>query len=107
MTKPAPKELLSALEQNSLSKTYQEWRERPRQNKPSTTLLFGPINVDASEIVEEMRFLQNSPLRFLPLFIIWYVAELFCTIGTYAGHPSLNERGKKILEVMQNFRAIK
>ena len=107
MTKPAQKELLSEIEINSLSKIYQEWRERRRQNKFSTALLFTPINVNAHEIVEEMRFLQNSPLRFLPFFLIWHVAEFFCTVGTYTGHRALEERGKKLIKVMQNFKAIK
>lgn len=107
MAQPTPHDLLSDTEKNSLSQTYYEWREGSRQNKSVEPLLFRPINVNAREIVEEMRLLQHSALRFLPLFMIWHVAELFCTLGTILKRPSLEIRGKKILNVLQNFRAIK
>jgi hypothetical protein len=107
MTPPTPKDLLSDIEKKTLTQTYYEWHKQLRQNKSLEPSLFRPINVNAYEIVEEMRLLQNSAFKFLPLFMIWHVAELFCTLGTVMKRPALENRGKKILNVLQNFKAIK
>lgn len=107
MKNHSQKDLLGDIEKKTISQTYDAWRKHRQQNTAEEPLFFRPINVDASEIAEEMRFIQNSGLKFLPLVMTWYVAELICTLGALLRRPSLEGRGKKILNVLQNFKAIK
>lgn len=107
MKNHSQKNLLGDIEKKNISQTYHAWRKRRQKNTAAEPLFFRPINVESHEIAQEMRIIQNSALKFLPLFMTWYVAEFICTLGALLRQPSLEGRGKKILNVLQNFKAIR
>lgn len=97
---------LCDLEKENLSKAYHDWRVNRSSNKYKQ-IFYAPPNVNNDAVIRELRFIYNSSLRFLPLFLIWYIAEFFCTIGVFTRQPSLEKKGKDMLAAQRSFRPLK
>lgn len=97
---------LSSEEKNALLSEYNRWLQIPRQNKVDPDSFFPPVNMGEQELVAGLRNIHNSSLKFIPIFLIWYIAQLACTLGKISSNLKLETWGRSTLKILQNFRVL-
>ncbi len=97
---------LGDLEKKALLEEYRKWSDGCGGSRRPEPLFFTPVTMERDEIVEEMRFIYNSSLKFIPPFMMWRLAELLCTMGKAVGLVSLELKGKRLIKTLKNFRSI-
>lgn len=98
---------ISDVEKKTLLTEMRSWKEGKRNKNVHEPLLFFPENMESGELIDELRVIYNSYLKFIPLVMLWPLAEFSNTSGRILGNRILQERGMRILQVLTNFRSVR
>jgi len=91
------------VEKENLLNEYKKWKKFRLITNKKNHKFYAPVAIDRETIVREMRFVHNTPLKFVPAFFMLELARFMSTFGRIAGLQSIENIGHRLLRVLSVF----